>query len=223
MPGQRSQSPLRAARVETVSTLRGGLGWVARAMLLTAVLAGCDSPEPSSGLHAEGLDGRQVRLDSGERPVVTLFVDPQCPIANRYAPAIQTIIKEFAGFADFWLVYPNSALSPREIREHVQDFQLPSTPVRDPAHGLVERARIRVTPEAAVFGADGSLIYHGRIDDRFVDFNRQRPVPKQRDLHDVLARMQSGESVARQMTVAAGSAVQALGTPGVGCFVADLR
>jgi len=34
-------------------------------------------------------------------------------------------------------------------------------------------ARVKVTPEAAVFMVDGHEVYRGRIDDRYVDFGKR--------------------------------------------------
>ena len=43
-----------------------------------------------------------------------------------------------------------------------------------------------MTPESAVFLRGGALAYHGRIDDRYVDFGEVRPEPTHRDLADAI-------------------------------------
>ena len=64
-----------------------------------------------------------------------------------------------------------------------------------PRHALVTVAAATVTPEAAVF-AGGRLVYHGRIDDRYVDLGLERPSPTKRDLADALAAVLAGKPVA---------------------------
>ena len=77
-------------------------------------------------------------------------------------------------------------------------------------HALVEAAGARVTPEAALFvpGAGGArLVYHGRIDDRFVEFGRMRPAPTTHELEDAIAAVLAGKAVPRASAPAIGCAI----------------
>jgi hypothetical protein len=67
-----------------------------------------------------------------------------------------------------------------------------------------------VTPEAAVY-ASGRIVYHGRIDDRYVDLGLERPSPTVHDLGDALAAVLAGRPVKHPVTQP------------VGCFIADFR
>lgn len=192
--------------------------------LLGGPIAGCrgDAPppakqvEPASAPEPTDLDGRG--LDPLASPAaafsVLVFVSTHCPISNRYAPTLREIHERYAdrGVA-FYLVYPDPADDAAAIRAHVREFELPGTPVRDPGHRLVARAQARVTPDVAVFGADGerqALAYHGRIDDRARDFGKVRPQASQRDLVDTLDALLAGEPVPHPETEA------------VGCYIVDL-
>jgi hypothetical protein len=73
----------------------------------------------------------------------------------------------------------------------------------------VHAAQVKVTPEAAVFSADGRLVYHGRIDDWYADFGRARPTPTTHELYSAVEAAIAGKMVA----VAA--------VPAVGCFLPD--
>lgn len=145
------------------------------------------------------------------KAIAFIFVRTDCPISNRYAPEIQRIFQKYAsqGIA-FWLVYPDPDSAPADISRHVKEFQLALKPLRDPRHSLVKRAGVRVTPEAAVFTPDGREIYHGRIDDRTVDFGKDRPEPTRRDLQDALDAVLNGKPVPDSMTLA------------VGCYISEL-
>jgi hypothetical protein len=74
---------------------------------------------------------------------------------------------------------------------------------------LVMLSKATVTPEAAVFDRAKRLVYHGRIDDRFVSLGLERPEPTTHDLADALSAMLAGKRVAPASTQA------------VGCFLAD--
>ncbi len=149
---------------------------------------------------------------SPARARVLLFVRTDCPITNRYAPELQRIAEEFKGRGvQFWLVYPDASETPRAIQEHVEQYSFPGIPLRDPHHELVKRAQATVAPEAAVFDSAGVLMYHGRIDDRYVDFGKARPAPQTHDLENAITAVLAGKPVAQAQTRA------------IGCSLADVE
>lgn len=166
----------------------------------------------ATALQLFDLNGRAVdpfQRAAGARAVVFLFTSTDCPISNRYAPEIQRLYHAFSGRGvRFFLVYPNPADRPATIREHATSFGYPAEALRDPHQTLVKLAQATITPEAAVF-VKGQLVYHGRIDDRFVDFGVDRPAPTVRDLDDALAAVLAGAPVKHPVTQA------------VGCYIAD--
>ena len=141
---------------------------------------------------------------------VLIFVNPECPISNRYAPEIQRMAKAFEPKnATFWLVYPDPDLLTETIQKHLKEYGCSLRALRDPRHLLVKRSQAQVTPEAAVFTADGRLAYHGRIDDRFVDFGKERFAPTERDLEDAVKACLANKAVPRAATKA------------IGCYIAE--
>jgi hypothetical protein len=146
------------------------------------------------------------------RARVFLFVRTDCPITNRYAPELQKLARKFSGRgAEFWLVYPDPAATAEGIREHVAQYAFPGTPFRDPSHQLVKRAQVTIAPEAAVFDAMGRLVYHGRIDDRWVNPGQARPAARTHDLEDAVAAVLAGRAPAISETHA------------VGCWLSDVQ
>ncbi len=158
------------------------------------------------------LENRTVdpfQIAGGAKAVVFLFTATDCPISNRYAPEVQRLYEAFAPKGvRFFVVYPNPAEKAAEIREHANAFGYRAGVLRDPHQALVKLANATITPEAAVF-VNGRLVYHGRIDDRFVDFGVDRPVPTKRDLDEALTAVLAGKPVPHPVTQA------------VGCYIAD--
>jgi len=72
-------------------------------------------------------------------------------------------------------------------------------------------AKARVTPEAAIFSARGELLYHGRIDNRYISFGKARNRPTRQDLEETL------------QTALAGRPFKEVATPAIGCSLADIR
>ena len=141
--------------------------------------------------------------------IVLVFVRTDCPIANRYAPTIQGISKKYKDSAEFYLVYPVRTETAEQVKAHVREYGYQLPVLRDPQYDLVKRARTVVTPEAAVFSADGSLLYHGRIDDWYAEFGRARREPTTQELIDALNAATTGKPVANAAV------------PAVGCFLPD--
>ena len=141
--------------------------------------------------------------------IVLLFVRTDCSISNRYAPAIQELSSRFAKSTEFLLVYPVRSETPAQVRRHLSEYGYKLTALRDLDLRLVRAAEVKVTPEAAVFSADGRLLYHGRIDDWYADFGRSRPAPTTHELAAALEAATAGKPIA----VAA--------VPAVGCFLPE--
>lgn len=139
--------------------------------------------------------------------IAFVFVSTDCPISNRYAPEVQRLQEKF-GRVRFWLVYPNTSESDEAVARHIQEYRHTASALRDPEHKLVRLARARVTPEAALFSASGELLYHGRIDDRDVDFGKQRPEPARRDFEAALEAVLKGEKPAAASTKAVGCPIR---------------
>ncbi len=149
----------------------------------------------------------------GTRATVFIFTATDCPISNRYAPEVRRLVDTFAakGVA-FRLVYANPADEPNSIRAHVEGFKYPASVevLRDPQHAFVKFSGATITPEAVVV-AGGRVVYHGRIDDRFVDFGVDRPEPTTRDLAAALDAVLAGGRVEHPVTQA------------IGCYIADYK
>lgn len=182
------------------------------ATLLLSIAVGAQTP-----LRLPDLDGRQVEPLGDRRvtAVVFVFTRTDCPISNRYAPEIQRIHDRFAA-ADvrFWLVYCDPTEPADAIRAHLSEYGYRMGALRDPDHTLVKLVGARVTPEVAVAvpERDGwRIVYHGRIDDRYVALGTMRPEPTTRDLEDVL------DAVVR------GKRVESRSTDAIGCYISDLR
>jgi hypothetical protein len=149
---------------------------------------------------------------SAETVQVLLFVRSDCPISKRYAPELQRISREFeSARVQFWLVFPDATETSQDVRILVSEYKFPGTPLFDPKHELVRIAHATIAPEAAVFDRDNKLVYHGRIDDLYVDIGKSRPAATVHDLEDAIS------------AVVAGKAIRQAETQAVGCSLADVE
>jgi hypothetical protein len=146
----------------------------------------------------------------GVKATALIFVSSTCPVSNRYAPDFQKLSDEYAkqGVA-FWLIYPDPADTPADIRDHIAQFKLPGTPIRDTKHELVKRAGATITPEAVVYDSRGKMTYRGRIDDRYSAVGIEKAMATRHDLQDAIAATLAGKPIKDNRTQA------------VGCYIAD--
>ena len=171
------------------------------------------TPAAPAAVALRDPDGRLVDpflAAENSSAIVFLFASVDCPVSNRYAPAVQRLHAAFSPKnVAFWLVYPNPTDTPEAVRAHLKDYSYPVHALLDPRHELVKLTKVSVTPEAAVFDRTRTLAYRGRIDNRYVSLGVERPAATQHDLSDALA------------AVLAGKAVAAASTQAVGCYIAD--
>ena len=194
---------------------------VALLLSLVALLGGCaSSPAPigpgstQAAATFTDINGRTHTPLAVSKPdqiaSVLIFITIDCPIANGYAPELNSIVREYSGGGvRFFFVQVDPAVTLTQARNHANEYGLAAPVLIDHDHALVKALGATRTPEAAVLGRDGAMVYRGRIDDRYVDFGKKRVHPSQRDLRDALD------------AILAGRAVPVARTKPVGCFIPE--
>ena len=179
-------------------------------LLLACCLFPATARSPQSAFGLEGKPVDPIKSSQGKITVL-IFVRTDCPISNRYAPLLQRLNDSFSGKAKFWLVYPDKKTTATEIAAHLKQFQSSIPALRDPDHSLVKLASATITPEAAVFDAQGRLLYHGRIDNWYEDAARSRPAATTHELQNAVEAALGGKPA----PVAT--------APAIGCYISDLE
>ena len=137
---------------------------------------------------------------------VLFFIANDCPISNSYAPEIQRICAEYSPKqVSCNLVYVDPDLTPADVRKHLKEFRYSGVPaILDPAHKLVQATGATVTPEAAVIGPAGQVLYRGRIDNVYASLGKRRPAATEYDLRNALDEALNGKTVSTPVTKAIG-------------------
>jgi hypothetical protein len=173
--------------------------------------AGCAAAPPAD-VHLPDLEGRaHAPLAVHDVPAhVLVFLLPDCPIANAYAPEIAAIRRAYESTGiRFFLIYAQPDLDVGAARAHAASFGHHGPILIDRGHDLVRATGVTVTPEVAVLTRCGGIAYRGRIDDLFADVGTRRHRARTHDLRDALAAVVAGRPVAVARTEA------------VGCFLSD--
>jgi thiol-disulfide isomerase/thioredoxin len=141
---------------------------------------------------------------AGARATVFVFIHPDCPVSNKYAPELNRLHDEFSARGiRLFAVYPGRDDDEAAIAAHYKEYGLRMPALRDPDFRLTDLAGATMTPEAAVF-VGRTLVYRGRVDDRAPRLGVWRAAASTRDLAAVLTRIADGERVTLRTTQAVG-------------------
>src|SRR5580704_10368191 len=171
---------------------------IAVSSLLAVVLLAClGQPRLGQAQTAFDLEGKSVDplAAAGGKIVVLVFLRRDCSVSSRYAPVIQKISSEHEDDIRFWPIFPDKTETSKRIEKYLQDYGYRLPGLRDPEHVLVKLAQAETTPEVAVFDHNRHLVYHGRIDNWYVEFGRPRPAPTTHELNDAIEAALSGKLV----------------------------
>ncbi len=177
-------------------------------MFALVLLASLFLPAPPLAAIAAMDDGGVVRhpMELGQaKAAVFIFVEVECPISNSYAPEINRIVADYSAKGiNFYIVYPDPALTAEQVRQHAAAFGFHCPALMDGDRLLERLFHVEVTSEAVVVGKNGKVEYHGRIDNLYVDFGKKRYAATTHELRDALNAVVAGQPVATPVTKTVG-------------------
>jgi peroxiredoxin len=145
---------------------------------------------------------------SGAKAILLFFVTTDCPVANSYVPEMNRIRNAYAGRGvRVYAVQADTTVPDAAVAAYAKDFRYGFPLLLDPRQQLVQLAGATITPQAAVLAPDGRVLYLGRIDNRVVDFGKQRPQATEADLREALDAVLAGKPVAHPFTKSIGCAI----------------
>ena len=151
---------------------------------------------------------------AGHKAVVLFFATTDCPIANSYVPEMNRIHDAYAPRSVlFYAVQTDLTIPEADVAKYARDFRYTYPLLLDTKQQLIRWTGASITPQAAILAPDGKLLYLGRVDDRVVDFGKQRLQPTVTDLRDSLEAVLAGKPVPHAATKSVGCAITLIGTP----------
>jgi hypothetical protein len=142
------------------------------------------------------------------RAVALFFIGAECPISNRYAPVINTLVADYSARGVlFYVVHSDPAIGAPAARQHAKDYGFKFPSLLDPTQILASRTGVTLTPTAVILSPAGELLYRGRIDNRYLDFGKYRDAGVKPDLRLALDAVVAGKPVAEPFTKPVGCAL----------------
>ena len=159
------------------------------------------------GTRVIDVHGRIHRLGvtKDARPFVVVFIDEHCPISRRYGPELNAFhgLSKNAG-VPFYAVISDPIMSAARAREYVQSAAFTFPVLWDSSGDLAARFQPQTTPEVFVVAPDNSVLYRGRIDNRFASIGVLRNKITSHDLSNIIADLGAGKDVPPRRTSAVG-------------------
>jgi peroxiredoxin len=148
--------------------------------------------------------------------VVLAFLGVECPLANRYAPRLAELAREFEpkGVA-FFGIDANRQDGVTVMGRFAKANELPFPFLKDAGNALADRLKVERAPEVLVLDERRVVRYRGRIDDQFGP-GAHRPSPIRRDLVVALEELLGGREVTSPETKPVGCRIGRAQPPGKG-------
>lgn len=151
------------------------------------------------GTRVGSLRGKDIRylprtLDElGERrATVLVFTTTECPLVRRYWPRLVELHRQFEPQGvRFVAINVGTGDSIRDMAAHALEFGVGFPAVKDTTGEIVRAVGATRTPEVVVLDSESTLVYRGRIDDRY-RLGGVRPSATRNDLAESLTELLAG-------------------------------
>ena len=197
------------------NNLRVGLKHLLHILLFasagTLFAANGDAPAFQRVRRATDVHGtaHQLGATRGIKAIVLVFLGPECPISQRYAPELNRLAAAHTNDIEFYGVISGPSMTRTQALAFVKDYALRFPVLFDEGGALARWLRPTHMPEAFVLKPGGDVLYHGRIDDWYESPGKPRVRAQQHELRDAL------------IAVLAGNTPPKMFAPPVGCYFED--
>lgn len=144
------------------------LRWVSF-FALPAVLLAQEPGRPGTKLAPstlQNLSGSPVTVDTHGKVTVVMFMSVQCPVSNAYNERMQKLYQDYKGKGvQFYFVNANDSESAPAVAAHASEHRFGFPIFKDGNNRLADQLNAQVTPEAYLLDGQGTILYHGSIDD----------------------------------------------------------
>lgn len=144
---------------------------------------------------------------------VLIFLAPLCPICQDMTFDLRQLEAEFEGSPVVFVgLFPNPSTQPHHIAAFDSTYGLSMELMPDTAEWAA-RLGARWTPEVFVLDPQDSVVYQGRINDRYFAPGRRKNRTRRRDLKEALSDLMAHRPVSVPMTDAVGCPIEGIKIP----------
>jgi len=196
-------------------TTKSGINKALACVLVMFVLLACETAAHAGDRALPTLRDFRLTDAAGEshtladyrehKLIVLLFLGTECPVSNGYAPEFRRIVEEYAAQNVAVLgVHSDPSVTAKTARDHAAEYRLPFPILLDARQEVAHALGITTVPETVVLLPTGTVIYRGRVDDRYSADGKRRDTPRSQELRAAITAGLAGKSPAITQTKAFG-------------------
>jgi hypothetical protein len=147
---------------------------------------------------AKDVNGHELQLaTNGTRVIALVFLGPECPVSQRYAPELNRIARAQTNGVEFLGVISAPSITRTQALTFTKDYALEFPVIFDERGELARWLKPTHMPEAFVLKLAGEVVYHGRIDDAFAAPGKPRMIFTHHELRDAISAVLAGRKPAK--------------------------
>lgn len=178
--------------VFVVGVLKTGL------VVLTLLLVHAGSAAEFRVRTAKDVNGQPLQLaTAGTRVIVLVFLGPECPISQRYAPELNRLSRAHTNGMEFLGVISAPSITRTQALAFTKEYELKFPVIFDERGELARWLKPTHVPEGFVLKPSGEVAYHGRINDAFAALGRPRTILTNHELRDSIRAVLNGRAPAK--------------------------
>lgn len=140
---------------------------------------------------------------------VYVTLSPECPISRGYIPTLNRLHEEWLGNGvDLIGVIPEVPAATTDVDEFRTDFRIAFPLAVDRRGRLCQQLEMTHMPEAVLVNRAGTVLYRGRIDDRYVRIADAPRKIREHSLENAVGRFRGGHMTQKIVTQAIGCRIE---------------
>jgi hypothetical protein len=138
---------------------------------------------------------KEVPLGRDDKMKLIVLLSPECPMSVNYTLTLNQISEKFRDRLEITGVIPGRTVKDDEVNRFASAYKLTFPLLVDKDRILVRMVKGKVTPEAFLFNADGTLVYSGAIDNWLTELGKKKQKPDMFFLQDAILNTINGSPV----------------------------
>lgn len=171
-------------------------------LLYCALLAGILFPQmlnaqliagtlTSTAGKLKDVNGKVYSIKPQGKPVVYVFLSPECPLCKNYAPVLQELQAKNPD-VQFYGIISGKTFTRNDIATYVKDYRISFPVLIDSDKRVATSLKATVTPEVLLIEANGREYYRGLVDNWVTGLGAKRAKPTKKYLELAIGNLLQG-------------------------------
>lgn len=143
--------------------------------------------------------GKTFTVKPAGKPVVYIFLSPECPLCKNYAPVLQAMQNKYKD-VQFYGIISGRTFTQSEVAEYAKDYNITFPILMDADKKVATYLNATVTPEVLLIGNNGKEYYRGLIDDWVTGLGTKRVKATRKYLELAINNFLTGNELVSQTT-----------------------